>query len=484
MQILTEQLQSISISDLHPHPDNANRGDIQAIRESIETNGFYGALLVQKSTGFILSGNHRYEAAKSLGATCLPVIYVDVTEQQARKILVADNRTTRLGQDDPEMLTALLQQILQDGELTGTGYTTEDLDQLLADITQNPTKESHPDPQSTTSLQEAFLAPPFSTLDTRQGYWMDRKRAWLAIGLQSHLGREDELAFAKSSQPPSMYDLRNEMRAERGHDPTWDEVIAEATRLGRYIAPGTSIFDPVLCELIYLWFAPHKAQILDPFAGGSVRGVVAAALGHQYTGIDLRAEQVEANTHQWQNLQEKFPHATPPHWINGDSRNIPTLTPDLQADLVFSCPPYFDLEVYSDNPDDLSNADNYDDFRAAYQAIIQHAVHRLKDNRFAVFVISDVRGKNGHYVGLLQDTIEAFTKAGAPLYNEMVLINQASSAAIRARRMFTTSRKAARTHQNILVFYKGDPREIRNHYPEISIMEIEENPTPDEQTSP
>lgn len=58
---------------------------------------------------------------------------------------------------------------------------------------------------------------------------------------------------------------------------------------------GTSIFDPVLTELAYRWFCPPTGYILDPFAGGSVRGIVAAVLGRAYTGIDLRPEQIEAN---------------------------------------------------------------------------------------------------------------------------------------------------------------------------------------------
>ena len=61
---------------------------------------------------------------------------------------------------------------------------------------------------------------------------------------------------------------------------------------------GTSIFDPVLCELAYRWFTPPAAHILDPFAGGSVRGIVAAKLGRRYTGIDLRAEQI-AGSREW-----------------------------------------------------------------------------------------------------------------------------------------------------------------------------------------
>jgi DNA modification methylase len=50
---------------------------------------------------------------------------------------------------------------------------------------------------------------------------------------------------------------------------------------------GTSIFDPVLCELAYRWFSPPAGLVLDPFAGGSVRGIVAAKLGRRYVGVDL-----------------------------------------------------------------------------------------------------------------------------------------------------------------------------------------------------
>ena len=113
---------------------------------------------------------------------------------------------------------------------------------------------------------------------------------------------------------------------------------------------GTSIFDPVLCELIYRWFSPPGGLVLDPFAGGSVRGIVAAKLGRKYVGIDLSARQIEANMEQ----AARICGNNKPLWHIGDSREIDALCPDVQADFIFSCPPYADLEVYSDNPQDLS----------------------------------------------------------------------------------------------------------------------------------
>jgi hypothetical protein len=115
---------------------------------------------------------------------------------------------------------------------------------------------------------------------------------------------------------------------------------------------GTSIFDPVLCELVYRWFCPPGGVVLDPFAGGSVRGIVASKLGRRYIGIDLRPEQIAANVAQ----RARICDDPQPQWITGDSRHLLTLVPD-EADLVFSCPPYGDLEVYSDDPADLSTLD-------------------------------------------------------------------------------------------------------------------------------
>lgn len=215
------------------------------------------------------------------------------------------------------------------------------------------------------------------------------------------------------------------------------------------VASGTSIFDPVLCELNYRWFCPSGGKILDPFAGGSVRGIVASCLGYEYTGVELRAEQVAANT-----AQAHIGAGPEPKWITGDSREIGTLAAG-QYDMLFSCPPYADLEVYSDNPADLSTLP-YAEFRAAYETIIKESCALLKPDRFAVFVVGDVRGKDGNYYGFPWHTIEAFQKAGLHLYNEAILVTAAGSLPIRAGKQFRSGRKLGKTHQNVLCFVKGD----------------------------
>ena len=218
---------------------------------------------------------------------------------------------------------------------------------------------------------------------------------------------------------------------------------------------GVSIFDPVLCELMYKWFCPKGGKILDPFAGGSVRGIVAAELGYNYMGCDLSERQVEANKIQ----ADEICKDKKPRWVNDDSRNIRKHTKTEKFNLLFTCPPYADLEVYSDDPKDISNM-TYSDFKEAYYDIIDKACQALEDDSFACIVIGEVRGKknDGAYINFVADTIEAFRLAGLHYYNEMILITAIGSLPLRAGRIFSTTRKIGKTHQNILVFAKGSAK--------------------------
>ena len=130
------------IDDLKQHPDNPNNGDIDAIAESIDTNGMYRPIFVQKDTGWIIAGNHTWEACKMLGADEIPVVYLDVDNRTAAKIMLADNRTAALAIPDPALLLNLMHDHLHD-DLLGTGYSTHDLDVLehLAAIPLSRTDE-------------------------------------------------------------------------------------------------------------------------------------------------------------------------------------------------------------------------------------------------------------------------------------------------------------------------------------------------------
>jgi DNA modification methylase len=233
---------------------------------------------------------------------------------------------------------------------------------------------------------------------------------------------------------------------------------------------GPSIFDPVLCERAYPWFSALGAAVLDPFCGGSVRGIVAAYLGRHYTGIDLRHEQVSANEAQGQAI-------TPdncPTWLVGDSLEMETLLPEgALYDFIFSCPPYADLEVYSDDPRDISTMD-YPAFLTAYREIIRLSIARLNDDRFACFVVGDVRDKKGHYYNFVGDTVQAFIDAGCNYYNEAVLVTAVGSLPIRAGRQFAAGRKLGKTHQNVLVFVKGDGKAATEWCGPVEVSDIAE----------
>jgi len=120
----------VDIDTLHQHPANYNSGDVDKIAESIEVNGVYRPLYVQKSTGYIIAGNHTWEACKMLGAEQVPVILLDVDDMAARKIMVADNRTAALAQPDNGLLLNLLQELAADGSIVGTGYDEHDVEVL------------------------------------------------------------------------------------------------------------------------------------------------------------------------------------------------------------------------------------------------------------------------------------------------------------------------------------------------------------------
>lgn len=221
--------------------------------------------------------------------------------------------------------------------------------------------------------------------------------------------------------------------------------------MGNEMVNGTSVFDPVLCELAYRWFTAPGMTVLDPFAGGSVRGVVASVLQRHYLGIELRERQVLANREQ---AVELCAPEWRPRYLAADSRVALDRVPAGSVDFMWSCPPYADLEVYSNDPADISGME-YGAFVEAHADIIGKACRALREDRFAAWVISDVRDKGGHYRGLVHETVRAFEAAGLHFYNEAVILDPVGSAAIRSGRIFLGGRKLTRMHQFMLVFVKG-----------------------------
>lgn len=122
-------------SKLHRHPNNPRTGDTAAIAESVRVNGVYRPVVAQSSTGAILAGNHLFTVLTEAGESRVPVLWVDCDDDEAKRILAADNGIGQLGGFDDALLASLLQDL---GELDGTGYNFDDLDDLLAKLDTVP----------------------------------------------------------------------------------------------------------------------------------------------------------------------------------------------------------------------------------------------------------------------------------------------------------------------------------------------------------
>lgn len=645
------EIKMVDIDKLKPCPWNPRMHSdrqIDVLIRSLKEYGLDKPILATKDN-MIIAGHGVVMAARKAGIRSVPVVYSPLVDKKVLARMVMDNRSAELGEDNiPKMADLLIE--LDDGQfdLELTGFDLKEIEEIMTwapDLGGNK-EVAHK------KLTEQFIIPPFSILDTRQGYWQERKKAWLSLGIQGELGRGNNLLGLRQGgligqkwTGRKAADLRSNLTGAP-RMPKW--VVSPGMT---NMAPGTSIFDPVLCEVIYRWFCPKDGSVLDPFAGGSVRGIVAGYLGYDYTGVELSPDQVEANRVQseaileentdissdgikinisskWANhlfscskdyiikhchgrccegadkilislLPEeakaqkklgftvkdglllaspktgKCPHkqanglckihpqkpfgciASPftlnnsntliirnryskmkchgqgkpayktfraslnlilgeiqsagvckrlesgggdvaahisretygkltyldglkhgtgdkkkPTWIQGDSQNIDRLSKD-QYDLIFSCPPYFDLEHYTEDVKDLSNMD-WPQFTKTYQKIINKTLALLKDNRFACFVVSEIRDNKGWYRNFVTLTKRCFEESGVQFYNDIILINPEGTLPIRIGRQFNSYRKVGKMHQNVLVFYKGDIKKIKETYPEVEVADLED----------
>lgn len=125
-------------ADLALFPGNARRGQVDKLVESIRVNGFYTPLIVQRSTGYIVAGNHRFMAGKQAGMTAFPVVYLELSDAEALKINVADNK---LSDDATYDVDDLIDQLQLVDDLDGTGWSEEELNALLGQDDEDDTDE-------------------------------------------------------------------------------------------------------------------------------------------------------------------------------------------------------------------------------------------------------------------------------------------------------------------------------------------------------
>jgi hypothetical protein len=143
--LIRQSYEIVPIDSIHPHPDNPRIGQVDAIATSIRANGWYGAVVVQASSRRVIAGHHRLKAAVAEGLSEVPVLIVDVDDTTAKRILLADNRTSDLAEYNPEALLDALASLTQEAgdldALIGTGFTSEDLDSLLNEMEADPNAE-------------------------------------------------------------------------------------------------------------------------------------------------------------------------------------------------------------------------------------------------------------------------------------------------------------------------------------------------------
>ena len=298
-------------------------------------------------------------------------------------------------------------------------------------------------------LHAKFGWPPFSIINTISWDWQRRKDEWENLYRDSTAGRDVK---RNNATPVNTFSARG----------------AEAKR-----PESVSEFDPYLCELMYKWFSRPGDRVLDPFAGGCVRGIVAAVLGRDYYGVDLNEEQITTNIMQYGHVCNAYEDVIADAvWGYGDSEEVLS---DLgtEFDIVFTCPPYFNLEKYTNDPRDLSNLPDYSMFLNKYSSILYKAAQLLRPDSFFVIVVSEIRASaelaHSEYRGFVPDTVRILmNECGLKYYNEIILENAIGSLPIRAPKYFDQSRKIGRHHQNILVFYKGDLSHIPEKFKKIS----------------
>lgn len=420
IEIKCSYAQMVDITDMLPHPKNPNKHSKEQIDRLVKVMQFQGVrhpIVVSKLSGHVVAGHGRLQAFKKLKMTQVPVDFQDFdNEDQEYAFIVSDNALQQEWAElDLSSINANMGDLGPDFDLELLG-----MKDLKIDVSEKMDVDH-------AVLSEVMGAPPFTVFDTKQQYWQDRRRKWGQIVGDSSAGRDKQLISGGISG--GIFDSIND---------------------------ATSVFDPVLAEIAVSWFSGSGAVVIDPFAGGSCRGLVAATLGRKYYGVDIRLEQIEENKKQLDRCSN-ISEVIAPAWICGDSANIRQLVQGVRPDLMFSCPPYADLEVYSQDPNDISNME-YGAFLEAYRHIIAECAAMLKEDSFAFWVIGEIRDKKGIYRGFVPDTISAFKDAGMELYNEAVLLNSVGTAAMRCGKAFKASRKLTKIHQTVLVFVKGNPK--------------------------
>lgn len=233
------------------------------------------------------------------------------------------------------------------------------------------------------------------------------------------------------------------LTGETGHDGTRNETFRTDHQS---IYTGThSVFPAPLMEMIIVRYGGKQgSHILDAFAGGPPRGLVSTIMGYRYTGLEIRQEQIDENMALLKKLK-----LTGAAYVKSDGRFLDSLGDKF--DCAITCPPYYDLEKYSDAPDDLSNLHSYGEFNGSM--FLCACSHRMvmKPGSFVCIICGLFRDKKGELIDFPSDTVTNFRDAGFIYWQHIILSKNFASAALRASNAWCGQKLVPR-HENLLIF--------------------------------
>lgn len=271
------------IDEVIPYENNPRNNDdaVQYVANSIKEFGFKVPVIID-ADNVIIAGHTRLKASKLLGLKEVPCIIADdLTEDQIKAFRLADNKVSEIATWDLDKLNLELYDIEMD--MSDFGFLETDIAETIDDKYPDGIKGG---------LSIKYIVPPFSILDGRKGEWLDRKRWWREL-----IG-DDGTSRGETAQ-------------------TFKTGLANSFST-------TSVLDPVLSEIVLTWFMPDNGKkVFDCFAGDTVFGYVAGTQGFEFTGIELRQEQVDFNQSRVEGLNATY--------ICDDGRNVCThIAPESQ----------------------------------------------------------------------------------------------------------------------------------------------------------
>ena len=426
----------VPLASLRTYPRNPRRGSVDALRESLQTNGQYRPVVVNRRTSEVLAGNHTMLAARDLGWEEIAVTYVDVDDDTAARIVAVDNRSSDLATYDERELADLLASL---DDLSGTGYVQDDLDAMLASLALDDEPDVEERPRYSFDVFDRDDVIETAALALREsGFPYKRMTRYQAMTEINDLAGMSDAQLLRTRTGYALADSYHPHRyaARVGTQSNALDVFADEAKLRvaighllTYGLPWSSLssvlslthgaqvasnFRPGFAALVLRRFAPKDATVLDTSTGYGGRLVAfLSSTCKRYVGIDPARETHDANTRLAADL---CPKSKQVDLICEPAEDVDPVPLKGTCHVAFTSPPYFAKERYSDEP--TQSWKRYGDPEAWREGFLipmlrlQHVA--LKRNATSVVNIADVVVKS-QTVPLVEWTIEAATEIGFAL---------------------------------------------------------------------